>query len=77
MSRKKKWWKSKLIWLNAAAGAFAFAAAALPEVASHIPKWLSFVVGTFVAGANVALRFVTTDALITTRINKEDGNDAR
>lgn len=74
--KKKPWWKSKLIWLNAAAGAVAFVAGAWEQVGAMIPKWLSYSAGALVAGANIALRFVTTDALITKRLNKEDGNDA-
>lgn len=76
MSKQKKvWWKSRIIWLNVGAGGVAFLAGAWSEIGSHIPKWLAYGAGTLVAAANVGLRFVTTDALITKRINKEDGND--
>jgi hypothetical protein len=69
----KPWWKSRMIWLNGAAGAVAFIAGAWDDVGKHIPVWLTYSAGMIVAGANVALRFVTTDAIVAKVINKEDG----
>lgn len=68
----KPWWKSRIIWLNVAAGAVAFIAGAWPQIAMLIPKWLAYSAGALVAGANVGLRFITTDALLVKRINQED-----
>ena len=70
MKKVKPWWKSRIIWLNAAAGGVAFIAGAWSDIGAHIPKWLTYGAGALVAAANVGLRFVTTDALITKRINE-------
>lgn len=61
---KKRWWKSRMIWLNAAAGvASAGAAITWPDVFDHAPKWVPALIGMGWAGANVALRFVTTQPI--------------
>lgn len=72
----KPWWKSKTILLNAFAGvASAGAAVTWPDVLDHAPKWLPTLIGMAWAGANCALRFVTTDEICWKHIREEDGND--
>lgn len=73
----KPWWMSRTIWLNVAAGvASAGAAVVWPDVLDHAPKWVPTLIGMAWAGANVGLRFITTDELILKRINKGECNDA-
>ena len=71
--KPKLWWKSKTIWLNAAAGGVAFAAGAWDAYSGTLalPKGLVLLLGSLVAAANVGLRFVTTDPVVL----KELGDD--
>ena len=73
----KPWWKSRIIWLNAAAGGVSFIAAAWPDIGQLIPKWLSYSAGALVAAINVGLRFVTTDAVTLQHIDEQDHADNR
>jgi len=61
---KKKWWKSKTLWLNAAvaAGAIVEANFALLQ-GTFGPKYFVPVVG-LVAGANFVLRYLTTQPIV-------------
>lgn len=75
MSRKKAWYKSRIIWFNAAAGGVAFMAAGWNELAGKLPlpEWLIWFGGGVVTAVNVGLRFITTDPVTLKRINKADG----
>ncbi len=56
----KKWWKSKTLWLNAALAAGAVAEANLGMIQAHFGPSTYFGLTIFAAGANAALRFVTS-----------------
>jgi len=74
----KPWWKSRTVWLNGAAGIASTAAAITwPDIFSDAPKWLTALIGMAWGGANVALRFVTSDEICLKHIREEDGDDAR
>lgn len=73
----KAWYRSKIIWFNAAAGGVAFVAGAWQLYADAIPlpKWAVLLAGSIVAAANVGLRFITSDPLTVKRIDQSDGID--
>ena len=56
----KAWWKSKTLWLNAALAAGAIAEANLGMIREHFGAGAYFGLTVFAAGANAALRFVTS-----------------
>lgn len=58
---KKDWWKSKTIWVNVAVGALAAIQAGTDVLGKAAPLEL---VG-FLAAANVALRFLTGEPVVT------------
>lgn len=67
----KPWWKSRTIWVNAAAGiASAGAAVTWPDIFADAPKWVTALLGMVWCGANVALRFATTDEICLRQIRE-------
>ena len=63
MKRAKVWYLSKVLWFNALAGAFAFAATFWDRVAAMLPPEHGLIGGMIVAAVNVGLRFITTDPI--------------
>jgi hypothetical protein len=73
MSRRR-WWRNTLIWLNAASGAVAFLAIGWGAMGDALPwpKWAAILLGSIVAGINVALHFIITDASVLRDIKEHD-----
>jgi len=71
--KAKAWWKSKVIWFNAAAGGVAFLAAGWAELSESLPlpKWLVWLGGGVVAAANIGLRFITTNEVTVKKMGDE------
>jgi hypothetical protein len=63
MQQGKRWWKSRVIWLNALAGAFAFASAYVQRLESILSVPLVLAIGAAVCAINVGLRFITSDPI--------------
>jgi hypothetical protein len=59
----KVWWKSRVVWLNAVAGAVSALVIAWEPIGREMPVWLGCSLGVALAGANAFLRFVTTDSI--------------
>ena len=56
----KAWWKSKTLWLNAALACGAVAEANLGMIREYFGANAYFGLTIFAAGANAALRFITS-----------------
>ena len=62
MDESKKWWQSKMLWVNFLIGVAAIIKAAMPEV-EFLEKLNEELFISIFAGVNMLLRFVTKDAI--------------
>ena len=62
MDESKKWWQSKMLWVNFLIGVAAIIKAAMPEV-EFLEKLNEELFLSIFAGVNMLLRFVTKDAI--------------
>lgn len=70
--RVKVWWKSRVVWLNATAGAVSALVIAWDPIGKEMPVWLGCSLGVLLAGANGFLRFVTTDPITTKQVDDRE-----
>ncbi len=60
---KKKWWRSRVLWLNAIFAATTAVEASLHLMQSTIGPSAYLVLAGMVAGGNMVLRFLTTQGV--------------
>lgn len=60
----KKWYKSKVLWLNMVVGAGAACEANFSLIQKYLDNRVYLILISVIAGINMALRFITSQKLI-------------